>query len=148
MKVGNLARMCTVVAAATVLGAMAACSGRDDDAGGATDRLTGSRWVLVDVAGVPAISQVQATLEFPKAGELGGNNSCNHFGGQYKASGTKFEVTGMMQTLMGCEPAIAAQESRYMQALGAAERFAFDGADLFIHGKGFAEPLHFRPATN
>ncbi|MEO8540388.1 MAG: META domain-containing protein [bacterium] len=145
MKVGNLARICTVVAAATLLGAMAACSNGNDDDGGAAARLTGSHWELVDVAGVPAISQVRATLDFPKPGELSGNNSCNHFGGKYKTSGTGFEVSGVMQTLIGCEPAIAAQEMRYMQALGEAERFAVDGEDLLIYCTGFEEPLRFRP---
>lgn len=147
MKLWNLARTCIVVAAVSVLGAMAACSERDDHDDGAVARLTGSRWVLVDVAGVPVISQVQATLEFPKARELGGNNSCNHFGGKYKASATKFEVSGVMQTLIGCEPAIAAQEMRYMQALGEAERLAFDGDDLLIYCKGFDAPLRFAPST-
>ena len=146
MNLGNLAKICTVAAAATVLSAMAACSGRDDS-DAVAGRLVGSRWVLFDVAGVPAISQVQATLEFPKGGEFGGNNSCNHFGGKYKASETAFQVSEMMQTLIGCEPLIAAQEMRYMQALGAAERVEFDRDDLLIHCEGFAEPLRFRPGT-
>jgi heat shock protein HslJ len=45
---------------------------------------------------------------------------------------------------MACaDDAANAQEKKYLEALQAAERFAFDGPSLLIYSKGMEKPLRF-----
>jgi putative lipoprotein len=146
-------RLLAIVPACAVL--LAACGGGNDDdlTPPATptidaNRLVGTEWVLVDLAGGGVISGVEATLQFQDLTRMGGNGSCNSFGANVRISGHAITVTDTMQTLIACEDDVAAQELHYMEALRKAERFAFDGDDLLIHASGFEAPLRFRPRTD
>jgi heat shock protein HslJ/N-acetylneuraminic acid mutarotase len=109
-------------------------------------RLLGTRWVLVDVAGVPALDAPAATLEFSSLEEIHGNGSCNQFTGLVLVSGSGMVVDSLRSTLMACADAgVTAQEARYFQALRGAGLFTFEGHELLIHNDQFDQPLRFRP---
>ena len=44
---------------------------------------------------------------------------------------------------MACVEAVGEQESKYLKALGDAERFTLDGSTLLIFFKGTDKPLRF-----
>ena len=108
--------------------------------------LVGTAWRLQDVGGVAAIPGVEATLEFSEAGKAGGRGSCNRFFGTVEISGESIQFGPLAATKMACIDAAAnQQEARYLEALQAAERFAFEGPALLVYPKGGGAPLRFTP---
>jgi heat shock protein HslJ len=106
--------------------------------------LPGSSWRLEDLAGVAALPNVEATLEFPEAGKVAGRASCNRFFGTVELSGESIKFGPLASTKMACiDDATNAQEVKYLQALHGAERFAFDGPALLIYSKRMDKPLRF-----
>jgi heat shock protein HslJ len=106
--------------------------------------LSGTSWRLEDLAGVAALPNIEATLEFPEAGKVAGRASCNRFFGTVEISGESVKFGPLASTKMACiDDATNAQEVKYLQALQGAERFAFDGPALFIYSKGMDKPLRF-----
>jgi heat shock protein HslJ len=106
--------------------------------------LPGTSWRLEDLSGVAALPNVEATLEFPEAGKVGGRASCNRFFGTVEISGQSIKFGPLAATKMACaDDAANAQEKKYLEALQAAERFAFDGPSLLIYSKGMEKPLRF-----
>jgi heat shock protein HslJ len=110
----------------------------------ASTGLWGTAWRLGDLAGVAAIPGVEATLEFPEAGKAGGRGSCNRFFGTVEISGESIQFGPLAATKMACMDAAAnQQETKYLAALQAAERFAFDGPALLVYPRGGGAPLRF-----
>jgi heat shock protein HslJ len=64
-------------------------------------------WKLVsygDVANpMPAIPNVDTSIEFDPNGQIRGNVGCNTFGGIYEVNGDKITFSSIMSTLMFCE---------------------------------------------
>jgi DNA-binding CsgD family transcriptional regulator/heat shock protein HslJ len=152
--------------------AVAASNGRDDTGSPNADvsatpaddlleRLRANEWVLVDVAGVPARDDVQATFSLqpadsvpqgenisPKAGSAGFASaflSCNTLLAGVDISGDRMTIVDGIRTLVGC--AAGDQEERYVDVLTKAERFAFDGDQLLIFAVGYDLPLRFDPRS-
>ena len=115
--------------------------------------LTGTEWLLEDLAGTGVIDNVQATLTFPEAGKTAGNGSCNRFFGPAEISGSAIKLGPLGSTRMSCPEAVMNQETKYLDALQAAERFEWKDPYLLIYCKGFEKPLRFtrmqtsKPAT-
>jgi heat shock protein HslJ len=105
--------------------------------------LQGTTWKLAEIAGTPVIEGSAATLEFTEAGKVSGNGSCNRFFGGATIEGQTITIGPQGTTRMACAEAIAAQENRYLKALGQAERFEQAGEALVIHCKGMDTPLRF-----
>jgi heat shock protein HslJ len=104
--------------------------------------LSGSSWQLEDLAGTPAVSGVEATLEFLDGDRVAGNASCNRFTGTVKASGSSITIGPLAATRMACTADAANdQEAAYLRALNEAERFVLEGTTLQIFSKGQAKPL-------
>ena len=114
--------------------------------------LSGSEWLLEDLAG-DAADRGQATLTFPEAGKVAGNGSCNRFFGSAEINGDAIKLGALGSTRMACPEAVMNQESKYLEALQAAERFEWKDPYLLISCKGFEKPLRFarmahaKPAT-
>ena len=107
--------------------------------------VVGTAWRLEDLGGTSAIPGVEATLEFPEAGRAAGRGSCNRFFGTVEISGESIRFGPFAATKMACLDAAAnAQETKYLEALQAAERFAFDGPALLVYPRGDGAPLRFR----
>jgi heat shock protein HslJ len=110
--------------------------------------LTGTEWVLQDLAGTPALANVKATLAFPEAGRVAGNASCNRFTGSAEVSGDTIKFGALASTRMACvDNAVSTQEMEYLKALGAAKRFELKEPALLIYAEGFDKPLRFARAT-
>jgi heat shock protein HslJ len=114
--------------------------------------LLGSEWQLADLGGVAA-DHGQATLTFPEAGKVAGNGSCSRFFGSAEINGDAIKLSALGSTRMACPEAVMNQESKYLEALQAAERFEWKDSHLLIYCKGFEKPLRFtqmapeKPAT-
>jgi heat shock protein HslJ len=105
--------------------------------------LSGSAWLLEDLAGSGVIDGAQATLTFPEAGKVAGNGSCNRFFGPAKISGDTLELGSLGSTRMACPEAVMNQETKFLNALQAAERFEWKDPYLLIYCKGVEKPLRF-----
>jgi heat shock protein HslJ len=105
--------------------------------------LAGSEWRLEDLAGSGVVDHVQATLAFPEAGKVAGNGSCNRFFGSVEVSGNALKLSPLGSTRMACPEAVMNQETKYLNALQAAERYEWKDPYLLIYCKGFDKPLRF-----
>lgn len=114
----------------------------------ASASLTGTEWVLQDLAGTPALPNVKATLAFPEAGRAAGNSSCNRFTGSAEVSGDTIKFGMLASTRMACvDSAVSSQETEYLKALAAAKRFEWKDSALLIYADGYDKPLRFTRST-
>jgi heat shock protein HslJ len=105
--------------------------------------LVGTDWLLEDLAGRAVLADVRATLAFPADGQVAGVASCNRFTGTVSVRGDSVAFGPLATTRMGCAPAVADQETRYLAALRDAHRLRRDGPSLFLEVRGAAAPLRF-----
>lgn len=111
--------------------------------------LPDTEWVLVDLAGTPALPGGKATLLFPEAGRVAGNGSCNRFTGSVVITGDTLKMGPLASTRMACmDNDVSKQEDTYLKALGAATRYEYHDPDLLIYAEGFDKPLRFTRATS
>jgi heat shock protein HslJ len=132
----------TVLVASSIREAKA--TGQSKSAPAAPFSLTGSEWLLEDLAGSGVMDGIQATLTFPEARKIAGNGSCNRFFGSAEISGDTIKLGPLASTRMACPEAVMNREMKYLAALQAAERFEWKDPYLLIYCKGFEKPLRFR----
>ena len=105
---------------------LTACTGK-------SAALEGTSWQLVDFAGKPLVPGHNPTMSFQE-GRIGGNSSCNTYGGDYTLKGEKIEFGMMMSTMMACaENDAMTQEQEYLALLGEVESWALQDGQLFLH---------------
>ncbi len=109
----------------------------------ASASLWGTAWLLEDLGGAGVLDGAQATLEFPEPGKAAGRGSCNRFFGTVEISGASLKFGPLGSTKMACVEAVMAQESRYVEALQNADRYAIQGSTLLIYARGMSQPLRF-----
>jgi heat shock protein HslJ len=115
--------------------------------------LSNSEWLLEDLGGSGVLDTVQATLTFPETGKVAGNGSCNRFFGPAEIHGDALKLGPLASSRMACAEAVMNQETKYLEALQAAERFEWKDPYLLIHYKGLDKALRFtrmspgKPAT-
>ena len=109
--------------------------------------LTGSEWLLEDLDGLGVVDTIQTTLTFPEAGKVAGNGSCNRFFGSVEVSGDALKLGPLGSTRMMCAETVMNQETKYLNALQAAERFEWKAPYLLIYCKGLEKPLRFTRMT-
>ena len=96
--------------------------------------LPGTSWILEEVGGAQAVARGRATLEFTEPGRASGNGSCNRFSGTVAIAWDSVSFGPLMSTKMACvEEALTNQETRYLAALGSAQRYAIAGDTLRIY---------------
>lgn len=106
--------------------------------------LAGTEWLLKDLSGNAVIDNTHVTLKFPETGKIAGNGSCNQFFGSVEIHGDTIKVGPLGSTRMACaDEAVMNQESKYLEALQAVERFEWKDPYLLIYCKGFEKPLRF-----
>ncbi len=103
--------------------------------------------MLEDLAGSEVIHNVRATLSFPEAGKVAGNGSCNRFFGLTQIAGTEIKLGPLGSTRMACPEPIMTQETKYLNALQAAERYEWQDPYLLIYCKDLEKPLRFKRAA-
>ena len=112
---------------------------------GSGTSLNGTAWVLTHVGTTPVLIGSQPTLRF-ETGQVSGFGSCNGFGGEYQQSGNEVTFTGIMSTLMACDPIeITHQETAYFSALASAAEFKVEGGKLIIYNTEGSLLLTFSP---
>ena len=132
--------------AAPIFLGLQACANSAPPAPGPAAPLWGTQWVLASVGAQPVIQGSQATLQFPEAGHLAGNGSCNRFSGAIKLHLDQLAVGALVSTKMACMGGAMAQENAYMAALQKAQRYERSGDTLLIHVLGMEQPLRFTAA--
>jgi heat shock protein HslJ len=105
--------------------------------------LIGSEWLLEDLSGSGVMDGIQATITFPEAGKIAGNGSCNRFFGSGEISGNAIKLGPLASTRMACPEAVMNQETKYLAALQAAERFEWKAPYLLIYCTDLEKPLRF-----
>lgn len=103
----------------------------------------GTAWLLEDLGGAGVLDRVEATLEFIESGKVAGRASCNRFFGSVEIDGDVLTFSPLGSTRMACAEAVAMQETKYLKALEAAERFVIDGSVLMIYSRELDAPLRF-----
>jgi heat shock protein HslJ len=92
--------------------------------------LEGTSWDLVEINGQPVLEGSDPTLIF-EADSIGGNGSCNVFGGEYTAEDGKLTFSNIFSTLMFCEET-SDQEAAYLGALEEAASYQVKDGNLQI----------------
>src|SRR5580692_9616249 len=82
-----------------------------------------------------------SNARFPGSREGSGYGSCNRFFGAAKISGDTIKLGPLASSRMACPEAVMNQESKYLGALQAAERFEWKDSHLLIYCKDFEKPL-------
>ncbi len=95
-------------------------------------KLRGTRWVLAEVNGAPAVpgQGESAHFELHKKEKLTGSTGCNNFAGNYLASEGALQFMPGATTMKMCTPAVAQQEQAFLAALKATTAYTVDGNTL------------------
>ena len=109
--------------------------------------LTGTTWALEQIDGKPAIAQSKATLAFLEGGRVTGNGSCNRFTGSVAFTGESIKIGPLAGTKMMCDPASSGQETVYLKALEAAQKYSVKDGKLLLFASGLESSLQFRAAA-
>ncbi len=109
-----------------------------------TGPLAGTSWTLVSYADGTVTNSViegtEVTLIFwEQDNRLGGSAGCNEYGAPYAVDGSSLTLTdNIVQTLKLCaDEAVMEQESSFLRALQAAEKFVIEDDTLTITGGGW-----------
>ena len=111
-----------------------------------SDPLAGTSWQLISYAGNPVLPGTTPTAAF-NDGQVGGNASCNSYGGEYRVKGDTISIGTMFMTEMYCMPEeINVQEGAFLELLGLAQSFELLEDRLTIFPAS-GEALVFIPAA-
>ena len=125
---------------------LAACGTAADGSTSGPD--VSGEWELAegtaDGAALPQPAGSGATLLLAD-GQGSGVSFCNHYSATFRQDGDAVVFDGLGGTEMGCEPAVMAAETAYLQALGAVDTAAVDGGTLVLTGDGIR--LRFSPVA-
>ncbi|MDX2162126.1 MAG: META domain-containing protein [bacterium] len=113
----------------------------------AIDVLAGTAWALVTYGAETPVEGNPVTLLFDLEGRIGGEASCNRYGGAYVLEDDTLRFSGVFSTRRAClDQTLAAQETAYFAALGAAAGYQIDGDQLIIPYGDAGEQLVYRRA--
>lgn len=106
--------------------------------------LVGTAWLAEAIGGdtvaVGVADGATSTLGFVEPGQVAGRGGCNRYFGDVTIDGQSIKFGKLGSTMMACPPPAMEQEKRFMEALGAARRFALKDGTLTLFGDG-ADPL-------
>lgn len=91
----------------------------------APETLAGTAWTAVLVAGQPTVTGSEPTARFT-ADRIDGTTGCNRYGGSYEYAAGVIKLGQLMSTLIGCDGAIGATETRFNTALAGASSVSID----------------------
>ncbi len=107
--------------------------------------LSGTSWALVEINGQPVIENSLPTLIID-GNSVGGNASCNSFGGDFSQEGDRLRFGPLFSTMMAClEPGLMEQETAYLQALEAIVGFRIEAGQLTLFDDEKQALLVFNP---
>ena len=109
--------------------------------GAAAASLAGSFWRVEEMDGEQVPAEAEGTLDFPEAGRVAGRAFCNRFSGRVETSGSSIRFGPLAVTKMACGQSANERESRFLQAIQKAERYALEGKTLQLYFAGSDRPL-------
>ena len=105
--------------------------------------LTGTQWLLEDLAGRGVLDRLQSTLLFAEPGRVSGRAGCNDFSGPIRWDAGRITIGPLIVTRKACRAAVSDQETRYLEALAGARAIRADGPYLLIDTTVAGMPLKF-----
>ncbi len=105
--------------------ALAACS-----AGGQSQTLEGTNWMLESLRGESALSETTVTVEFQVDSKMSGSTGCNNYNAAYTTDGDMITISPGAITLMACPTPIMAQESAFLDVLASATTYKIEGDEM------------------
>ena len=106
--------------------------------------LQGAEWVVEDLNGPGLVKGSPVTLNFGPDGHLSGNASCNRFMSQYALTGEGLTIAKGATTMMMCEAALMTQERKFLDLLGAIQRFSLDSDGRLVLRTGDGRTIRAR----
>ena len=109
---------------------------QDPDNGGSETRLGNKKWTLEAIKGVPISRDGRtAFLNFEEARQsIGGNSSCNVFGGSYTATASTLRITDVISTMRACEEGDRMTiEREFLDGLRQANRYEIARGKLMLY---------------
>ena len=107
------------------------------DDNGNDSRLDSRRWVLESIKGRQTFVPLPyAFINFDsKKGAAGGDTSCNVFGGDYAATGSRIRLSNIITTMRACveDSAKMSTEREMLEGLRQADRFETRDGRLFLY---------------
>lgn len=118
-------------------------------ANGTSQLLNNTKWVLTsftDNGKENKVTHGRAFIKFDESKQsVGGNGSCNNFGGSYTLNGNNLTVSKVFSTKMFCQD-VQKTEDSFLRLLETASRYEVKGNHLTIYNAQGAI-LHFTAAT-
>lgn len=108
----------------------------------AASALQGPRWRLVELEGQPSLPgggarEPHLIFSRDSVDRVGGATGCNSMGGRYTAEGERIQFSDLFSTKMACiEEERMRQETRFVDALSRADRYAISGDTLTLSEGG------------
>jgi heat shock protein HslJ len=94
--------------------------------------LRGVEWKVAEIGGAPIVANSQPTIQF-EDGRVFGAASCNRFMGGYEiGEGVSIKLGQMASTMMACPDPLMAQETRFLELLGAVTSYSFDADGALV----------------
>jgi heat shock protein HslJ len=93
---------------------------------------------------MPMLPSQELTADFAK-GRVSGSGGCNRFSGGFETKGDQLTIGPLASTFKACEPPVMQQETRFLTALQAAQRYEVnpDGLQIFYQTKAGTGVLRF-----
>lgn len=109
--------------------------------------LTGTEWVVENIADGGIIDSSRVTLNFDADGRIHGRASCNRYSGDYTITGEQLRIgENTAATMMACAPALNNQENRFLEVLQDARSFDIDPTGKLIIRSQSGPTLEAYPA--
>lgn len=128
-------RKSILIVAAAVMLILAACVPvtRQDAPAPTGDPLAGTKWVLSELNGQPAVADTTVTLQFGTDGRASGTDGCNRYNTSYSVDGSTIQFApNAAMTMMACPAPIMEQATAYAAALAGAATYVVDGSSLAL----------------
>ena len=107
--------------------------------------LLGTAWLVEDIDGHGVIDRARSTMEFAKAGQIGGLAACNRYFGPVTLDGDMIAFGMLASTRKMCPESVMEQEQRFMEALSKVNRLELihAGQVLLMYADGTEAILRF-----
>ncbi len=108
--------------------------------------LTGTSWVLQDLAGLGIIDSAETTLVIGDNNRISGYGACNRWFSRYVIEGSKLHVQPIGATKRLCPPEMMDQEKRFFDAMIHIQHVELDPQGrLLLFSENYQQPLVFIP---
>ncbi len=94
--------------------------------------LPGTSWTVTELNGIALEGDKPPTIEFDTNGNIGGNASCNRYGGACTIAGNTITVSRQRVTRMVCDGETMKRERQFLGIIQAARTWEITGNDELI----------------